>query len=109
MPKPVRWRFISPIILHCFLREVHCIIIFTTYFLTRHFLNCLNGIIPTRDAIFDLQAIGSTVQIVDMAKLKSCIVFNAVPARSSMIEQAKQAVEVYDVACSPCMLYQLLY
>ena len=62
------------------------------------------GIIPTRDAIFDLQAIGSTVQIVDMAKLKSCVVFNAVPARSSMIEQAKQAVEVYDVVCSPCML-----
>lgn len=62
------------------------------------------GIIPCRDAIFDLQAIGSTVQIVDMAELDSCVVFNAVPARSSMIEQAKQAVEVYDVPCAPVTL-----
>lgn len=62
------------------------------------------AVIPCRPARFDLQAIGATVDIANMAKVESRIVFNAVPARSSMIYPAKRAVKVYDVPCSPWML-----
>lgn len=62
-------------------------------------------VIPCRPARFDLQAIGATVDIANIAKVESRIIFNAVPARSSMIDPAKRAVEVYKGSpCAPTMI-----
>lgn len=62
------------------------------------------ALIPSRDARFDLEAIGSTIQIGKMADVPMRVVFNAVKARSSMIYKAKKAVEVYGVPTAPCIL-----
>jgi len=62
------------------------------------------ALIPTRDARFDLEAIGSTIQIGKMAGVEMRVVFNAVKARSSMFYKAKKAVEVYGVPTAPCFL-----
>ena len=56
-------------------------------------------LIPSRDARFDLEAIGSTIQIGKMADVPMRVVFNAVKTRSSMFYKAKRAVEVY--VCRP--------
>lgn len=62
------------------------------------------ALIPTRDARFDLEAIGSTIQIGKMAGVEMRIVFNAVKTRSSMYYKAKKAVEVYGVPTAPHFL-----
>ena len=61
-------------------------------------------LIPSRDARFDLEAIGATVQIGKMADVPMRVVFNAVKTRSSMFYKAKRAVEVYGVPTAPCVL-----
>ena len=61
-------------------------------------------LIPSRDARFDLEAIGSTIQIGKMADVPMRVVFNAVKTRSSMFYKAKRAVEVYGVPTAPCVL-----
>lgn len=63
------------------------------------------ALIPTRDARFDLEAIGSTIRIGKMADVPMRVVFNAVRSRSSMIFKAKKAVESeYNVPTAPCFL-----
>ena len=62
------------------------------------------ALIPSRDARFDLEAIGSTIKIGKMADVEMRVVFNAVKARSSMLYKAKRAVEVYGVPTAPCVL-----
>ena len=62
------------------------------------------ALIPCRPARFDLEAIGSTIRIGNDAKVPMRVVFNAVPARSSMIYRAKRAIEVYDVPVAPCQI-----
>ena len=62
------------------------------------------ALIPCLPARFDLEAIGSTVKIGSRAKVPMRVVFNCVPARSSMIYKAKKAVEVYDVLVAPCQI-----
>ena len=62
------------------------------------------ALIPSRDARFDLEAIGSTIQIGKMAGVEMRVVFNAVRSRSSMIYKAKRAVQVYGVPTAPCVL-----
>lgn len=62
------------------------------------------ALIPTRDARFDLEAIGSTIQIGKMAGVEMRVIFNAVKTRSSMYYKAKKAVEVYGVPTAPYFL-----
>ena len=62
------------------------------------------ALIPCRPGMFDLEAIGSTVRIGAGAKVPMRVVFNAVPARSSIIFRAKKAIEVYDVSCAPTLI-----
>lgn len=62
------------------------------------------AIIPSKAARFDLEAIGSTINIGKMAGVEMRVVFNAVKARSSMLDKAKKAVEVYGVPTAPCIL-----
>ena len=61
-------------------------------------------LIPCKPAMLELHAIGSTIKIVKMAGVASSIVFNAVPARSTMLMKAKEAVEVYETPCAPCVI-----
>lgn len=62
------------------------------------------ALIPCRPGMFDLEAIESTILVTEMAKTPARILFNAVRANSRIIDEAKSAVEVYDVPCSPCTL-----
>ena len=62
------------------------------------------ALIPSRDARFDLEAIGSTIRLGKMAGVPMRVVFNAVRARSSMLSKSKKAVEVYGVPTAPCVL-----
>ena len=63
-------------------------------------------IIPCRPAILDLRAIGSTVDLVNLAKAKACIVLNAVPSRGTLAEEAEEAVSSYGVEVLPVRVGQ---
>lgn len=60
--------------------------------------------IPCRRGLFDLEAIESTILVTEMARVPARILFNAVRANSSMIDEAKSAIGAYDVPCVPCTL-----
>lgn len=60
------------------------------------------ALVPCKPSLLDLQAIGSTLDVVQLARVPAHIVFNAVPPRGDLTEQARQAVEIYDVPCAPC-------
>ena len=53
-------------------------------------------------ALIDLQAIGSTIDVVNLAKVPAHIILNAVPSRGDLADQAREAVEIYNVPCAPC-------
>ena len=65
---------------------------------------CDMVLIPCSPSVFDAEAIESTIIATSMAKTPAHIFFNAVDSRSSLIDETKNAVEVYDVPCAPCML-----
>lgn len=62
------------------------------------------AIIPCKPALIDLQAIGSTIDVIRLAKIPARIVFNSVPSRGDLTEQAREAINIYDVPCAPCEL-----
>lgn len=64
------------------------------------------SLIPCRPASLDLLAIGATVDVVKLAKVPACVVLNGTPARGSLSDEARSAVETYDVPCAPCSLGQ---
>lgn len=64
------------------------------------------ALIPCRPAIFDLQAIGSTMKIVKMADLQSSVVLNFVHPQSTMLLEARRAVKGYNTDCAPVTLGQ---
>ena len=55
-----------------------------------------------KPALIDLQAIGSTMDVIHLAKVSAWIMFNSVPARGDLATQAREAVGIYDVVCAPC-------
>lgn len=59
------------------------------------------ALIPSRPASLDLLAIGATVDIVKLTNIPACIVFNGTPARGNLTDEARRAVETYDVPCAP--------
>lgn len=59
-------------------------------------------LVPCKPALIDLQAIGSTMDVIHLAKVSARIVFNSVPSRGDLTEQAREAVAIYDVVCAPC-------
>lgn len=61
-------------------------------------------LIPCRPGMFDLEAIEATIEIGKMANVEMRVVMNAVSSRSSMINLAREAVEVYEVPCAPCVI-----
>jgi len=61
-------------------------------------------VIPCKPALIDLQSIGSTIDVIRLAKVTARIVFNSVPSRGDLTEQAREAVSVYEAPCAPCEL-----
>jgi len=62
-------------------------------------------LIPTRPAVFDLTAIGATIDIVK-AKVAAAVVLNGVPAgrgagEASVTVDARRALAAYDVTIAP--------
>ena len=62
------------------------------------------AVIPSRPAIFDLEAVGDTIQIANMAKVPIRVVLNGVKPSGSVVIKARKALEMYDVRCAPCTL-----
>src|SRR3954453_2061423 len=64
------------------------------------------GVDPTRPAIFDLKAIGATVDIVASAKIPAFIVLNGTPAsrgfgEASITADARRALADYAIPVAP--------
>ena len=62
------------------------------------------SLIACKPAAFDVKAIEATVKLAEVANVPARIIFNQVPANSSMIFKARRAVEVYKVPCAPCII-----
>ena len=60
------------------------------------------ALIPCKPALIDLQAITSTINVTRLANVPARIIFNAVPPRGDRVQQAREAVKVFDVPCAPC-------
>ncbi|MCG9132725.1 AAA family ATPase [Candidatus Poribacteria bacterium] len=60
------------------------------------------ALIPCRPALFDIHAIEETVYRTRKENVPTHLVFNAVPARSSMLKQAKEVVADYNIQIAPC-------
>ena len=60
------------------------------------------AVIPCKPTLIDLQAIGSTINVVRLANVPARIILNAVPARGDLAAQARQVVEDFNVPCAPC-------
>lgn len=63
-------------------------------------------LIPCKPALIDLQAIGSTINIIKIANVPACVVMNVVPPHGNLAEQARMAIRHYDVGCAPCTIGQ---
>ena len=50
--------------------------------------------------------IGATIDIVRPVKIPAYIVFNGTPARGNLTNEARQALEAYNVRCAPCLIGQ---
>ena len=61
-------------------------------------------LIPCRPSMLDVDAIEQTIEIGKNAKVEMRIVMNAVSARSSLLDPAREAVNVYSVPCAPCIV-----
>ncbi|MCE2403267.1 AAA family ATPase [Candidatus Poribacteria bacterium] len=63
-------------------------------------------LIPCRPAILDLHAIGATVEIARLADVPAIVILNAVPARSTLADEARAAINTYQIETAPCQLGQ---
>jgi chromosome partitioning protein len=61
-------------------------------------------IIPCRPAILDLRAIGTSIDLSKLAGKPTHIVFNGVPPRGRLADEAEQAVAAYGIPVSPVRL-----
>ena len=63
-------------------------------------------LIPCRPAILDLKAIGLTIDLATLAGKLAQVVFNAVPPRDSLADEAMIAVASYKVPIAPVRICQ---
>jgi chromosome partitioning protein len=63
-------------------------------------------LIPCRPAILDLRAISNTIDLAKIAGKKVAVVLNAVPARSSLANEASIAVKGYGIDVVPVQIGQ---
>jgi chromosome partitioning protein len=64
------------------------------------------ALIPSRPSVLDLEAIGATVNIVRAVRRPAAIILNACPARSPVVEQARTALEAYELPVCPTPIIQ---
>ena len=63
-------------------------------------------LIPCKPALIDLQAIGSTINIIKIANVPAQVILNVVPPHGDLAEQARLAISHYDIPCAPCTIGQ---
>jgi chromosome partitioning protein len=63
-------------------------------------------LIPCRPAILDLKAIGTSGDLVALAKKEAVVVLNAVPHQGKLAEEAEEAVRSYGLTVAPVKLTQ---
>jgi chromosome partitioning protein len=63
-------------------------------------------VIPCRPAILDLRAISSTVELVNMAKVKGVVVLNAAPPRGTLASEAQKVIEGMGIEVVPHQVTQ---
>lgn len=64
------------------------------------------ALIPCRPASLDLRAIGATIDVTRLAKIPVHVVLNGTPARGNLTDQARRAIDSYNVPCAPCAIGQ---
>ena len=63
-------------------------------------------VIPCRPSIVDLRAIGSTIDICQIANTPAVVVLNQTPSRGNLAEDAVEAIEGLDVEVAPLHIGQ---
>jgi chromosome partitioning protein len=63
-------------------------------------------LIPCRPATFDLDAIGTTVDMAKLANIPAVVVLNAVPPRGTLADEARAVVAGYGVLVAPVHMHQ---
>ena len=63
-------------------------------------------LIPCRPAILDLKAIGTSADLVALAKKDAVVVLNAVPHQGNLADEAEEAVRSYGLVVAPVKLTQ---
>lgn len=59
-------------------------------------------IIPCKPDLVSIQAIGTTIDLVHLAKAPARIVLNSVNHYGDLAAQAREALSTYDLPCAPC-------
>jgi chromosome partitioning protein len=63
-------------------------------------------LIPCRPATFDLDAIGTTVDMAKLTNIPAVVVLNAVPTRGTLADEARAVVAGYGVLVAPIHMHQ---
>lgn len=63
-------------------------------------------LIPSRPAILDLRAIGSTKELADLAKTPAVAVINAAPPQGRLTDEAREAIEAQGLDVAPATIVQ---
>jgi chromosome partitioning protein len=66
-------------------------------------------LIPCRPATFDLDAIGTTVDMAKLANIPAVVVLNAVPTRGTLADEARAVVAGYGVPVARVHMHQRAY
>ena len=59
-------------------------------------------IIPCGPDLVSIQAIGSTIDLVNLAKVPARIVLNCVTHYGDLAKQAREGLGIYNIPCAPC-------
>jgi chromosome partitioning protein len=61
-------------------------------------------LIPCRPSQFDIEAIGATLDLCEVAKREAMVVLNAAPIRSKVVEEAREAMTGRDAIVCPVIV-----
>lgn len=61
-------------------------------------------IIPCGPDLVSIQAIGSTIDLVNLAKVRARIVLNRVNPYGDLAKQAREGLGIYNIPCAPCQV-----
>lgn len=64
------------------------------------------AIIPCRPAILDIRAISNTIDLIQLAKIKSSVVLNSIPSRGTLPDEAEEAITSYNIEIAPIRIGQ---